>query len=120
MIAVVNPARPWRPRFLARGNIYAACVAALEAHTLNLATELTGTGITVNALRVQTMGSSLRTWLLEVEPNAVDDPRIRRFVLTQKDADAVAFDRSAAVLMEHLTTAETGRIWNAVHRGTTA
>ena len=102
------------------GNIYSACVAAMEAHTVNLAAELTGSGITVNALRVQTMGASLRTWLAGVDPDAVDDPLIRRFVLSQKDVGTVDFERSAAILLDHLATTETGCVWNVMHHGPTA
>jgi NAD(P)-dependent dehydrogenase (short-subunit alcohol dehydrogenase family) len=40
-----------RPGFMVRGNAYAATKAALEAHTVNLAAELNGTGVTVNAYR---------------------------------------------------------------------
>ncbi|WP_165553898.1 SDR family NAD(P)-dependent oxidoreductase [Kribbella capetownensis] len=101
----------------AGGNVYAACAAALEAHTVNLAAELTGTGITVNALRVHRMGTSLRTWLAGVDPAAIDDPLIRRFVVSQTDVGIVDFDGSAADLLGRLATTETGRIWNAVHRG---
>ena len=99
------------------GNIYAVCAAALEAHSVNLAAELTGTGITVNALRVQMMGASLRTWLAGVDPAAIDDPLIRRFILGQTDIGTVDFDRSAAILLGHLATTQTGRVWDAVHRG---
>ena len=97
------------------GNIYATCVAALEAHTQNLAAELTGTGITVNALRVREMGTSVRTWLAGIDPEEIDDPLIRRLVLSQKDLGRVDFDRSAALLLAHLATTQTGHIWNGVH-----
>lgn len=96
------------------GNIYAACVAALEAHTVNLAAELTGTGITVNVLRTQKMGVSLRAWLAAVDPGAIDDPLIRRFVLSQTDTGADDSDRSAGVLLDQLATTQTGRVWNTV------
>jgi NAD(P)-dependent dehydrogenase (short-subunit alcohol dehydrogenase family) len=36
---------------MVRFNAYAATKAALEAHTVNLAAELRGTGVTVNAYR---------------------------------------------------------------------
>src|SRR6202043_1359814 len=39
------------PAGMVRGNAYAATKAALEAHTVNLAAELRGTGVTVNAYR---------------------------------------------------------------------
>ncbi|MEV0288049.1 MULTISPECIES: SDR family NAD(P)-dependent oxidoreductase [unclassified Kribbella] len=97
------------------GNIYGTCVAALEAHTVNLAAELTGTGITVNVLRAQKPGTSLRTWLAAIDPEAIGDPLIRRFVLSQKDLAVVDYDRLAAILVNHLTTTQTGRVWNAVH-----
>jgi NAD(P)-dependent dehydrogenase (short-subunit alcohol dehydrogenase family) len=97
------------------GNIYAACVAALEAHTVNLAAELTGTGITVNALRAQEMGASLRTWLAGLDPEAIDDPLIRRFILSQTDIGVVDSHRSAGTLLDHLATTQAGRVWNAVY-----
>jgi NAD(P)-dependent dehydrogenase (short-subunit alcohol dehydrogenase family) len=98
------------------GNIHAASVAALEAHTVNLAAELTGTGITVNGLRARKMGTSLRAWFAGVNPEAIDDPLIRRFILSQKDIGVVDPDRSAEIVLDHLATTETGRVWNAVHR----
>ena len=39
------------PEGMVRGNAYATTKAALEAHTVNLAAELRGTGVTVNAYR---------------------------------------------------------------------
>ena len=36
---------------MVRGNAYAATKAALEAHAMNLAAELAGTGVTVNVYR---------------------------------------------------------------------
>jgi NAD(P)-dependent dehydrogenase (short-subunit alcohol dehydrogenase family) len=97
------------------GNIYAACVAALEAHTAYLAAELTGTGITVNALRTQKMGEPLRTWIAAIEPEAIDDPLIRRFVISQKDTGAADSGRQATTLLHHLATAQTGQIWNLAY-----
>jgi NAD(P)-dependent dehydrogenase (short-subunit alcohol dehydrogenase family) len=100
------------------GNIYAACVAALEAHTAYLATELAGTGITVNALRAQKMGESLRTWIAAIDPDTIDDPLIRRFVMNQKDAGGADSGRQAATLLHHLATAQTGQIWNLAYDST--
>jgi NAD(P)-dependent dehydrogenase (short-subunit alcohol dehydrogenase family) len=97
------------------GNIYGACVAAVEAHTANLAAELTGTGITVNTLRAQKMGESLRAWLAAIDPDAIDDPLIRRFVHSQKDAGVADSGRQAATLLHHLVTAQTGQVWNAAY-----
>ncbi|GAA1560221.1 hypothetical protein GCM10009789_11880 [Kribbella sancticallisti] len=95
------------------GNVYAACVAALDAHSVNLAEELAGTGITVNVLRAQWAGTALRTWLAGIDPDAVDDPLIRRFVLHQTGLGTVDSDRSAATLLDHLVTTQTGRVWSA-------
>ena len=40
-----------RPEAMIGGNAYAASKAALEAHTLNLAAEMAGSGVTVNVYR---------------------------------------------------------------------
>ena len=50
-IVNVSSAIVARPDFMVRFNAYAATKAALEAHTVNLAAELRGTGVTVNAYR---------------------------------------------------------------------
>jgi NAD(P)-dependent dehydrogenase (short-subunit alcohol dehydrogenase family) len=93
------------------GNIHAACVAALEAHTVNLAAELTGTGVTVNALRAHGVGTALQTWLAGVDPEAVDDPLIRRFVLDVTGLAATGPERPEVGLVDRLISTQTGRIW---------
>jgi len=57
------------------------------------------------------------TWLAGVDPQAIEELLIRRFVLSQQDIGVVDFEKSAAILLEHLSTTATGWIWNAVHRG---
>jgi NAD(P)-dependent dehydrogenase (short-subunit alcohol dehydrogenase family) len=94
------------------GNIYAACVAALEAHTVNLAAELSGTGITVNVLRAHRAGTALQTWLAGVDPEAVDDPLIRRFVLDVTGPGMTGPDQPAVDIIDHLISTHTGRIWS--------
>jgi NAD(P)-dependent dehydrogenase (short-subunit alcohol dehydrogenase family) len=94
------------------GNVYAACVAALEAHTVNLAAELAGTGITVNALRAHGAVTALQTWLAGVDPEVVDDPLIRRFVLDVAALEVAGPDRAAVGLVDQLVSTQTGRIWN--------
>jgi 3-oxoacyl-[acyl-carrier protein] reductase len=44
-------------------NAYTTSKAALEAHTLNLAAELAGTGIKVNVLRPGTVDTAMQTWM---------------------------------------------------------
>ncbi len=51
-VVSVSSAIVARPGFMVRGNAYASTKAALEAHTVNLAAELNGNGVTVNAYRL--------------------------------------------------------------------
>lgn len=51
------------PGAMAGMNAYAASKAALEAHTLNLAAELAGTGVTVNVLRPGMVDTAMPAWI---------------------------------------------------------
>jgi NAD(P)-dependent dehydrogenase (short-subunit alcohol dehydrogenase family) len=49
-------------------NAYAASKAALEAHTLGLAAELAGTGVTVNIVRPGPVDTAMPAWILAQPP----------------------------------------------------
>jgi len=73
-------------------NAYAASKAALEAHTLNLAAELAGTEITVNAFRPRSVDTAMQA-------------------LSHEAGTLITEAASANVLLMHLPTAATGQIW---------
>jgi NAD(P)-dependent dehydrogenase (short-subunit alcohol dehydrogenase family) len=50
------------------GNAYVTSKAALEAHTVNLATELTGSGVSVNAYRPGTVDTATQAWIRDQNP----------------------------------------------------
>jgi NAD(P)-dependent dehydrogenase (short-subunit alcohol dehydrogenase family) len=52
-----------RPGAIIGMNAYAASKAALEAHTVNLASELVGTGVTVNAFRPGSVDTAMQAWI---------------------------------------------------------
>jgi NAD(P)-dependent dehydrogenase (short-subunit alcohol dehydrogenase family) len=95
--------------------VYAACVAALETHTLNLAAELAGTGVTVNALRAQRICISLRAWLKTIDHDQIEDPLIRRFVHSQIDVDVIDSVGPARALLTQVLGTESGHIWDTLH-----
>jgi NAD(P)-dependent dehydrogenase (short-subunit alcohol dehydrogenase family) len=50
------------PGAMVGGNAYAASKAALEAHVVNLAAEVEGSGVTVNAFRPGAVDTAMQAW----------------------------------------------------------
>jgi NAD(P)-dependent dehydrogenase (short-subunit alcohol dehydrogenase family) len=69
-----------QPAMLIGGNAYATSKAALEARTLNLAAEVAGTGVTVNAYRPGSVDSSVQGWIRNQPPEKVGSALRDRFV----------------------------------------
>jgi NAD(P)-dependent dehydrogenase (short-subunit alcohol dehydrogenase family) len=61
-----------RPASMLRGNAYAATKGALEAHAVNLAAELAGIGVTVNAYRRPGgVDTAMQDWIRGQDPERI-------------------------------------------------
>ena len=94
-------------------NAYAASKAALEAHTLNLAAELAGTGVSVNAFRPGSVDTAMQSWIRDQDPASIGVALHQRFVRSYQQGTLITAENSAAVLIAHLLGEETGQIWDA-------
>jgi NAD(P)-dependent dehydrogenase (short-subunit alcohol dehydrogenase family) len=101
-----------RPAGMIGGGVYAATKAALEAHTINLAAELAGTGVTVNAYRPGMVDTAMQGWIREQDPDRVGRALHERFVGAQRDGLLITPEHSAAALVARLDSDETGAIWD--------
>ena len=68
-----------RPDAMIGMNAYAASKAALEAHTLNLAAEVAGSGVAVNAYRPGSVDTAMQAWIRAQDARA-GRPRSARMV----------------------------------------
>ena len=101
-----------RPGSMVRGNAYAATKAALEAHTLNLAAELNGTGVTVNAYRPGGVDTAMQAWIRGQDPDRIGTALHTRFNQTFTEGALITPERSAAALITHLGGGDTGSVWD--------
>jgi NAD(P)-dependent dehydrogenase (short-subunit alcohol dehydrogenase family) len=100
------------PAGMVRGNAYAATKAALEAHTVNLAAELRGTGVTVNAYRPGGVDTAMQAWIRRQDPGRIGTSLHERFNKNYAEGSLITPDQSAAVLLAHLAGEDTGAIWD--------
>jgi NAD(P)-dependent dehydrogenase (short-subunit alcohol dehydrogenase family) len=100
------------PENMIRGNGYAITKAALEAHTVNLAAELRGSGVTVNAYRPGTVDTAMQAWIREQDPERIGAAMHERFSQSFANGTLITPERSAAVLIAHLGGDDTGAIWD--------
>jgi NAD(P)-dependent dehydrogenase (short-subunit alcohol dehydrogenase family) len=100
------------PGGMVRGNAYATTKAALEAHTLNLAAELRGTGVTVNAYRPGGVDTAMQAWIRRQAPERIGAALHERFNRSHADGTLITPEHSAAALLTHLADDDTGAIWD--------
>jgi NAD(P)-dependent dehydrogenase (short-subunit alcohol dehydrogenase family) len=101
------------PASMPRANAYATSKAALEAHTVNLAAELAGTGVTVNAYRPGSVDTAMQAWIRRQDPDQIGTELHRRFTSSYRQGSLISPQQSAQSLLAHLETDATGQVWNA-------
>jgi NAD(P)-dependent dehydrogenase (short-subunit alcohol dehydrogenase family) len=101
-----------RPGSMVGGNAYAATKAALEAHTVNLAAELSGTGVTVNAYRPGGVDTAMQAWIRGQDPDRIGAALHARFNQAFTEGALITPERSATALIAHLGGDDTGSVWD--------
>jgi NAD(P)-dependent dehydrogenase (short-subunit alcohol dehydrogenase family) len=100
------------PEAMVGGNVYAASKAALEASTINLAAELRGTGITVNAYRPGAVDTAMQAWIRAQSPDEIGHDLHGRFTTIHQAGELISAEHSAARLLSRIPCLETGQLWN--------
>ncbi|HEX3616940.1 MAG TPA: SDR family NAD(P)-dependent oxidoreductase [Solirubrobacteraceae bacterium] len=111
-IANVSSGIAEHPAAMIGGTVYAASKAALEAHTINLAAELEGTGITVNAYRPGAVDTAMQAWIRDQPPELIGHALQDRFVASHAAGELLTPHESAARMLERLPGLQSGQIWN--------
>ena len=94
-------------------NAYLSAKAALETHTLGIAAELRGTGVTANILRPGLVDTAMHAWVREQPPEEVGAALHAQFTGWRRDGLLQPPEVAAALLLELVVGAETGHIADA-------
>jgi 3-oxoacyl-[acyl-carrier protein] reductase len=100
------------PAAMIRGNAYGASKAGLEAHTINLAAELAGSGVTVNAFRPGSVDTAMQGWIRDQDPARIGTELHERFTRSYAQRALITPQQSARSLIARLPSDVTGAIWN--------
>lgn len=100
------------PESMVGANAYATSKAALEAHTVSLAAELAGSGVTVNAYRPGGVDTAMQAWIRDQPTNVVGQDLHDRFVASKDSGRLLTPEQSAAALLPRLAGSETGGVWS--------
>lgn len=100
------------PPRMVGGNAYVSSKGALEAHTLNLAGELDGTGVSANVFRPGAVDTAMQSSIRDRDPDEVGTALHARFVEMHQQG-LLAPRRSAEILLERLRAGGNGQIWDA-------
>jgi 3-oxoacyl-[acyl-carrier protein] reductase len=100
------------PEAMIGGNAYAAGKAALEAHTINLAAEVAGSGVTVNAFRPGSVDTAMQGWIRSQDPTQIGTALHERFTRSHAEGTLITPERSADALIARLSGDGNGQIWD--------
>jgi len=95
----------------ANAKVIVANTAAMIA-AINLAAELPGTGVTVNAFRPGSVDTAMQTWIREQDPDQIGAELHERFTASYQQGGLIGPQQSAESLLAHLGTDAAGHIWN--------
>jgi NAD(P)-dependent dehydrogenase (short-subunit alcohol dehydrogenase family) len=101
-----------RPDAMIGMNAYAASKAALEAHTLNLAAEIAGSGVTVNAYRPGSVDTGMQAWIRSQDPERIGRDLHGWFVASFASGTLMPPEESARALLSRLLGEDSGRVWD--------
>ena len=104
------------PESMIGANAYAAgAKAALEAHTVNLAAELAGTGVTVNVFPPGPVDTAMQAWIRSQDPARIGPAALHdRFTRSYESGALITPEHSARSLLAHLNSDATGQIWGRI------
>jgi NAD(P)-dependent dehydrogenase (short-subunit alcohol dehydrogenase family) len=111
-VANVSSGIAANPAAMIGANAYATAKAALEAHTLNLAAELAGSGVTVNVYRPGSVDTAMQAWVRGQDPAAIGARLHERFERSHATGSLITPEQSAASLLARLPGDATGQIWS--------
>jgi len=94
-------------------NAYAATKAALEAHTLSLAAEVAGSGVTLNVYRPGSVDTAMQAWFRAQPPSEIGASLHQHFRASYEQGAQITPEHSARSLLTRLAGEATGQIWNA-------
>jgi len=101
-----------RPQSMVGGNAYVTAKAALEAHTINLAAEVAGTGVTANVFRPGSVDTAMQAWIRDQDAAAIGPALHDRFARSYAEGTLITPERSAGSLLSRLIGEENGQIWD--------
>jgi 3-oxoacyl-[acyl-carrier protein] reductase len=93
-------------------NAYATTKAALEAHTVNLAAEVVGSGVTVNVYRPGSVDTAMQEWFRAQPPAEIGAALNQHFQSAYEEGALITPEHSARALLARLAGESTGQIWN--------
>jgi 3-oxoacyl-[acyl-carrier protein] reductase len=111
-IANVSSGAAVDPSGMIRANAYVTGKAALEGHTLNLAAELAGTGVTVNVYRPGIVDTAMQAWMRGQDPGQVGAGLHERFNQFHTTGSLITPEESAASLLARLQGEANAQIWS--------
>lgn len=111
-IANVSSGIAAHPAAMIGMNAYAASKSALEAHTVNLAAELAGTGVTANVFRPGSVDTAMQGWIRNQPAEEIGAALHERFIKSYERGTLLTPERSAQSLLARLASDDTGLVWS--------